>query len=448
MTAWKSVALLSLVPAVALGQGPAGPVDAARRAVAAERQSAEQRQKQADQAAEAEKPGSPPDGSVNLNPAAEKLEGVAPEAEEPPPEGAASALPQRETVPPPDTYTVKSGDTLWDLSGRFLNNPWYWPKVWSYNPEITNPHWIYPGNVLRFYPSSEEAPARVEPVAGAPAEESLEAPRELEDLSKGSIEKPEQLGDEDAVAVVGPYKVGYTAPKAVSVRHDSFVTRRELEESGILMAAFEEKLMLATTDRAYARFRGPAPVKVGETYVIYKTQGPVTHPVTGELFGYKSTIIGAGRVLALDEKAATLVITAAFDPIERGDYLAPWSEKLLKRVPRRPNQRSLDGVIVATQSALVSQIGEHHVVFVDKGHADGVEDGNSFMVLRSGDPYGEPPTTPQNDPALPKEIIGDLLVIDAKEHASAALVSRSLRELFVGDRVEMRAAAGKVSGGR
>ncbi len=445
MTAWKSVALLSFVPAVALGQGPAGPLDATRRAVAAEQKSTEQRQQKADEAAEAEKQANPPDGSVDLNPAAEKLEGVGPE--EAPPEGTASARPQGESVPPPDTYTVKPGDTLWDLSGRFLNNPWYWPKVWSFNPEITNPHWIYPGNIVRFYPSTEEAPTRVEPVA-APAEESLEGPRELEDLSKGSIDKPEQLGDDDAVAVVGPYKVGYTAPKAVSVRHDSFVTRRELEESGALTAAFEEKLMLSTTDRAYARFRGRAPVKVGETYVIFKTQGPVTHPVTGELFGYKSTIMGAGKVLAVDEKAATLVITAAFDPIERGDYLAPWSDKLLKRVPRRPNQRSLDGIIVATQSALVSQIGEHHVVFVDKGRVDGVEDGNSFKVLRSGDPYGEPPATPQNDPTLPREVIGDLLIVDVKEHASAALVSRSLRELFVGDRVEMRAAGGKISGGR
>ncbi len=438
MSAWKTIAFLSLLPAAALGQGPAGPVEAARRAVAAERASTAQRQKQADEAAEsdsAQEPAKEPDGSVDLNPAAEKLEGEAAEA---PPEGAATAREQKQGVPPPDTYTVRRGDTLWDLSGRFLNNPWYWPKVWSYNPEITNPHWIYPGNVIRFYPSAEEAPTRVEPVAEAPAAEGLEAPRELEDLSKGSISKMEQLGEDDTVAVVGPYKVGYTAPRTVSARHDTFVTRRELEESGYLTAAFEEKLMLATTDRAYAHFRGPTPVKVGETYVVYKTQGPVKHPITGELFGYKSTIVGAGKVLAVDEKAATVVFTQAFDPIERGDYLAPWTDKLLKQVARRPNQRSLDGIIVATQTSLVTQIGEHHIVFVDKGRADGVEDGNTFSVVRSGDPYGEPPATPQNDEALPKEIIGNLLIIDAKDHASAALVNRSLRELFVGDRVEMR----------
>src|SRR5512133_1801136 len=97
-----------------------------------------------------------------------------------PPEGTAPAAAAGQgAVPPPDTYTVRPGDTLWDLSGRFLNNPWYWPKVWSFNPEITNPHWIDPGQLLRFYPSAEEVPTRVEPVAGAEEvapEPEVEAP--------------------------------------------------------------------------------------------------------------------------------------------------------------------------------------------------------------------------------------------------------------------------------
>src|SRR5512145_1126043 len=103
-----------------------------------------------------------------------------------PAEGSAPAAAEGQgAVPPPDTYTVRPGDTLWDLSGRFLNNPWYWPKVWSYNPDITNPHWIDPGQLLRFYPSAEEAPVRVEPVAEAEPEPV--APKELEDFSRGEL---------------------------------------------------------------------------------------------------------------------------------------------------------------------------------------------------------------------------------------------------------------------
>ncbi len=332
----------------------------------------------------------------------------------------------------PDTYTVVPGDTLWDLSGRFLNNPWYWPKIWSYNPEITNPHWIYPGNLLKFYPSAEEAPARVEPMV---AEEEVEAPKELEDFSRSDGKEPV---DDDAVAVAGPYKIGYVPPQRRLARHDTFVTPRELAESGSIEAAFEEKIMLAFLDHAYARFENAANVKTGETYVVYKTVRPIYHPVTHELFGYQSTVLGSAKVVSVDDRAATLVISAALEPIERGALLGPWTDKIVRPIERKPNQATLDGRIIASQAAVVTQVGEHHIVIVDKGAADGVEEGNAFTVVRSGDLYGRDPLVPAWDPSLPKEDVGDLLVIDVKERASTALVTRSLKELLIGDRVEMR----------
>jgi hypothetical protein len=361
-------------------------------------------------------------------------------------EGGARATDEgRGAIPPPDTYTIRPGDTLWDLSGRFLNNPWYWPKVWSYNPEITNPHWIYPGNVLRFYPSEEEAPVRVEPVEpGAPVaeEEEFEAPRELEDFSRADMKAPATEEERDTVAVAGPYKIGYVPPKATLARHDAFVTPRELAESGRLRAAFEEKLLLSSLDRAYASFDRDAPVKTGETYVIYKTIREVVHPVTGELFGYQTEVLGSGRIVALGERAATLVIQQSFDPIERGALLGPWTEKALRRVERRPNAVELRGYVLGGQVPILTQLGENSVVFVDKGSADGVEEGNVFRVVRSGDLYGRPVMEVPWDPSLPIETVGELLVVDVKERASAALVLRSLRELVVGDRVMMVPSAG------
>ena len=94
---------------------------------------------------------------------------MAPLAVPPGLEGSGTAADEgRGAVPPPDTYTVRPGDTLWDLSGRFLNNPWYWPKIWSYNPDVANPHWIYPGNTLKFFPSGEEGAVEVVPVEDEP----------------------------------------------------------------------------------------------------------------------------------------------------------------------------------------------------------------------------------------------------------------------------------------
>lgn len=359
-------------------------------------------------------------------------------------------------VPPPDTYTIRPGDTLWDLSGRFLNNPWYWPKVWSFNPEIVNPHWIEPGNVLRFYPSAEEAPARVEPAPVTPAgvavgpetpeEPAVEPPRELEDFSKADMKAPMQVEEDEEVNVAGPYKIGYVAPKTVMARRETFVTPREVAESGSLTAAFEEKRMLSTLDKAYARFKSAADMVPGESYLVYRTERAIHHPVTKELIGYQTRILGTAKAVAVDEKAVTVVIGMTNEPIERGDLLGPWTEKFLRPVQQRPNARDLNGIIVASQIDVMTMLGEQHVVFVDKGRADGVEEGNVFRVVRSGDPMGKAPDALLDDPRLPKEIVGDLLVIDVKESTSTALITRSLRELNIGDRVEMRAGRGGSGG--
>ena len=444
--------LVSLLPVAALAQGPGAPIEAAKEAGRKQQAGIERREQLIEQAAPAEtgaqepgaqEPGEPPPEepgkSVDLNRAAEKLEGSAPEVETGP--AAAPGAAQ-----PPDTYTVKPGDTLWDLSGRFLNNPWYWPKVWSYNPEITNPHWIYPGNVVRFFPSAEEAPARVEPVAPVAEEERPSAPRELEEVSKGTL-KPEQLGEDDTVAVVGPYRVGQVPSKPAPIRRDTFMTRMQLEEAGRIVAAFEEKLILTHLDKIYGRFRDPGSVKVGQIYAIYRTEGPIAHPRTGETVGYKTLILGQAKVTRLDEKAVTLLITAAYDTIERGDYLGPWSEKLVKAIQLRPNQASVDGYIVAVTPSVLTNIGENNVVYLDKGQADGVEEGNTFRVVRSGDRSKLPPDRPTYDASLPLEVVGTLVVFDVKERNSTAFVARSLFEVYPGDRVEMRPARSAGSGG-
>jgi len=428
MRASSLIPLAMLVPFAAFAQG-SGAIDAAKNANAAEQAATEERMKAADaQSGGEEQPGPEPKTDTQLQ--VEAAPAAIPH----------SAVPgEGRPEPGADAYTVKPGDTLWDLSGRFLNNPWYWPKVWSFNPEIPNPHFIYPGSVVRLHPGGEEGPARMEQVAGT--SDDPEAPRELDDFTRADMKKPQEFGEGDEVAVVGPYKIGYVAPKGIYARRDSFVTPRELQESGKIFASFEEKLLLSLHDRAYVRFADKAKVKPGESYEIYKTERPVRHPVTGELFGYQTTIIGGAKVVAVDDKAVTMDISHAYEPIERGALVGLRMDRMVKQVQKRPNQRQMDGFIIAAQQEIISEIGEHHVVFLDKGRADGVEEGNTFTVVRSGDPYGREMNEIMRDPKLPKEDVGTLLVVDAQQTSSAALVMRSFRELYVGDKVEMRSSA-------
>ncbi len=360
-----------------------------------------------------------------------------------------AAVPPPPSAPAPepavDTHTVQRGDTLWDLSARYLNSPWYWPKVWSLNPEIGNPHWIYPGNVIRL-----RAPGSTPPAAAPVADEDGEPARELDGLSVADMDKPQQYGDVDDVTVGGPYKIGYQPRSSYRLRRDSFVTPSEVEESGTITGAFEDKLLLTIHDRVYARFRGGPPVQPGSTYVLYRTEGEVRHPVTGDLFGYKTRVLGAARVIRLDKEVATLEVTRAFEPIERGSLVGNWTEAVVKNVRPRPNRRFVSGFIIATHQQVLSAIGEHNVVFVDRGSVDGVEEGNLFTVVRAGDPYGrslEEQARDGRDRGLPAEDVGVLMVVDTRENSSAALVVRSVRELHVGEPVEMRApSAGALEG--
>ena len=223
---------------------------------------------------------------------------------------------------------------------------------------------------------------------------------------------------------------------------NSFVTANQLDASGTVVAAFEEKMILTTGDRIYGRFKDPASVKVGQTFSVYRTDGAIIHPVTNRQFGWKTVILGTAKVTAVEPgKAASLVITYVNDGIERGDLIGPSVEQARRPLFVRPNRSSLDAFVIGVQPSILTGAAEFNVVYLDKGKADGVDVGNTFEVVRSGDPLFEPIDRPLNTPGLPREVIGHLVVFDAQERASSAYVRRSISELLVGDHVEMRPAA-------
>jgi hypothetical protein len=180
---------------------------------------------------------------------------------------------------------------------------------------------------------------------------------------------------------------------------------------------------------------------VGQSFSIFRTEERLRHPIRGGTVGWKTVVLGTARVTAVDPATATsLVITYVNDGVERGDLLGPIGEEARKPLYVRPNRGEVDGFIIGVQPAIVTGAAEYNVVYLDKGKADGVEVGNTFEVVRSGDPYQAPVDRPMNDPRLPREVIGSLVVFDAQDQASSAFVRRSIAELLVGDHVEMRRA--------
>ena len=328
---------------------------------------------------------------------------------------------------PGEVHTVVKGDTLWGLSQQYLGNSWYWPKVWSYNPEIVNPHWIYPGNPVRFFPAGPDAPTQVE--AGTPVV--------LPPVDEGGPTEP--LADEEPpVEVTGP--IAYQPRgRAMKIRYPGFVTDREIEEAGKITGSFSEAVMLSFLDDVYVAFKQRQNVRVGERYLVFRTESEVKHPVSGKRYGYLTRLLGTMRVVGLSDNLVTAQIQDAWDSIERGDLVGPSGESVIEMVSERPNERELKGYVLTSATDTNTITGEHHVIVIDKGSADGVSQGNTFVVVRRGNLGGNfrNPALHQ-DNRYPQEDIAACMAVDVKKEATTCLLIRSLREVVPGDQVEMR----------
>ena len=171
-----------------------------------------------------------------------------------------AAIPESvEPAAPGQDYTVKAGAApLWDISGSYPSSPWFWPKLWSYNPQIPNPNWIYPGNQIHFAPSGN-------------AQLSTEAPPP----------EPQLRNDED-VTLTG--KIGYTPSSATLIQSEGFITATELAASGSIVGSSEEKSLLSSLDSVYIKFGKSSP-QPGDRFLVFRTVREVRHPVTGNFFG-------------------------------------------------------------------------------------------------------------------------------------------------------------------
>ncbi len=311
--------------------------------------------------------------------------------------------------PTPELHVVRRGDTLWDICWYYFNDPWQWPKVWSFNPSITNPHWIYPGDLVRLLPQG-----------------------------MGGNDNPQPLPDE-----VEGGGDNYEPPPArkyeVTLRQTAYVSEEELDDTIVIEGAVEEKELLATGDAVYLSYPEDKPPTVGETYSIYEKDQPVKHPKSGAKVGSYVRILGELKVTSVKkDKRARAVITDANREIERGALVGPLI-KQLKTVAPVPNKVDVQGTIVAmlTNEQI---LGQGEVVFIDLTDKDGIEVGNRMYVVRRGDAVPDTMDTEvgQDDRDFPARALGEVVIVDVGKEVSIGLVTLSLQEMGEGDLVMMQ----------
>ena len=327
-------------------------------------------------------------------------------------DGILGGEPRRRGGRTPAQHEVSHGDTLWDITALYFNDPFEWPRVWSLNPHITNPHWIYPGDEVH-----------------------------LRDADAGGGEPGDARVAGPAVASASTADGEAAAPVTSSfmLRQIAFVDRAGLELAAEVAGAPAERQLLSFGDTVYLDDVGG--LRRGETYAIYTDEREVKHPHTEEVVGAYVRLLGELEILDLREgERAIARITSSVDVVERGARVAPLVRRFAAVDATEP-RADVRGVIVATIE-IGELVGANHLVVIDRGGRDRVEVGNPFYVVRRGDGYtprlGPISHVGQDDEAYPQRVVGRIRIIEVSDETSLGLVTSSALEVGVGDHVHMR----------
>ena len=342
--------------------------------------------------------------------------------------GPAAAAPAGEVAlapSAPDHYVVKRGDTLWGIAKVFLRDPWHWPEIWQVNPQIHNPHLIYPGDTLRLVY-----------IEGHP---QLVLQRGAEMRRGGEVRLEPRVRSEPLEAAVTtiPYET-----VAAFMSKPSVLSAEDIERAAYLFASLNNHAAIAEGNTIYARgFKKPP--EVGMTYNVVRVGDPLRDPDTDKILGYDGILAGMARVTRSGDPA-TLVMTESTQEAEPGDKVMPSRADLpLDFIPSAP-QHKVAGRIMAVRDG-VTMIGQYEVVVIDRGARDGLAAGNVLAVYKAGEVVRDNEkggflqgTTKFLAPKvrLPDERSGTFMVFKTFDHISYGLIMEAENIIRVGDRVE------------
>lgn len=337
---------------------------------------------------------------------------------------AEAGVPLSELAPnAPDTYTVKRGDTLWDISGLFLKSPWRWPELWGMNmQQIRNPHLIFPGQMLYLDKSNGRARLRVgEPVVGAGGTVKL-SPR----VREGSLD--------DAISSVRVHLLEPFFNEAVV-----FDTSEELLQAPRIVATQEGRVVLSRGETAYVRgdlngrgdfrlFREPKPLRDPITHEVLGFEGQYVGTASKTRDGAEGTGADGGQVVI----PSTFTITSLRQEVVVGDRLSPVPQReYINMVPHAPAQNVSGNIVSIYGDALTA--GQNQIVSINKGARDGIERGHVLALWRAGAVVQDKTSDDKATLALPDEPNGHLFVFRVFDRVSYALILKALDPVKAGD---------------
>ena len=323
--------------------------------------------------------------------------------------GALAAEPPVLNPSHPERYVVQEGDNLWDISGRFLRDPWLWPHIWQANPQIENPHLIYPGDVLVL--SYEGGAPRLSLQPGAMRQRKLSP-----EIRRTPLEEAIPAIPIDAIR------------SFLSRSH--VATPEELRNAAYVAGIGDQRTAGATGDRVYVRNMADASTA---SFEVYRPGPAYKDPDTGEILGYEALFVSSAELVQTGDPA-TLILKASKIETIPGDLVFPdTAEVPLQAFHPKPPDRPLEGRIISVLDG-VTQIGQYQTVAINRGSADGLQPGDVLEVLQGGFRVRDRARETSSF-TVPLERAGILMIYRSYPRVSFGLIMRATRPLHVYDTV-------------
>ncbi|MFC7515445.1 LysM peptidoglycan-binding domain-containing protein [Herbaspirillum sp. GCM10030257] len=266
----------------------------------------------------------------------------------------------------PDQHKVVRGDTLWDISGKFLQHPWCWPQVWGLNrDQIRDPHWIYPGQIVYF----DRASGRLRlgnAVGSASGMPTVKLSPQV---------RTEGLGQDAIPAIPSSVIEPFLSQPLI-------VSENELKNVPRIMATDEGRVILGKNDKAYVR----GDLQSGTSFQVFRPGIPLKDPSTGKVIGYEAAYLGTVKLereaKSPDEAHVFRVVTVK-EEMGIGDRLMPVPPTPILNYMPHPPEANVDARIVSVYGG-VSQAGQNQIVTVNRGSKDGLDTGTVLELYRFG----------------------------------------------------------------
>jgi len=312
----------------------------------------------------------------------------------------------------PQRYTVVRGDTLWDISGKFLREPWQWPHLWHANPQIADPDLIYPGDSLVLSYVDGQPQLRLE--RGA---------------SRGTVKLSPHVRSTPVAEAIP--SIPLESINSFLLNNRIVDKAEDFNTAPYIVAGNAERVLSGMGDRIYVRGALDPDHSV---YDIFRQAKTYIDPKTEEVLGINADNIGGGEIVATEGDISTLVLERSSAEVRLGDRLFSNEERSVNSTffPSEPSG-TIDGVILDVPRG-VTQIGKYDVVTINRGKRDGLRDGNVLAIYKTGETVRDRVTG--ESVKVPDERAGLLMVFRIYEKLSYGLVLNANRSLSIQDKVK------------